>query len=137
MLLSETAVNTALYLGGFFIIVAAFIIAALVASVRLPILIAATLIFLGGSLFTLRRLPQVSLVLFLIGSALIPIDAQVISGMLDFSGRLIYLYWALVLLLSAFIWTAGYRLFRSWIFSSAAFLGASAAVYLTSIWLDF
>ncbi len=58
ILLSETAVNTALYLGGFFIIVAAFIIAALVASARLPILIAATLIFLGGSLFTLRRLPR-------------------------------------------------------------------------------
>lgn len=135
-LLSETAVNTALYLGGFFILVAAFIIAALVASARLPILAAATLIFLSGSLFTLRRLPQVSLVLFLIGSVLIPIDAQVISGMLDLSLRAGYLFWALVSFLAAFVWSGGYLLFRSWIFSSLAFLGAAAAVFLAGAWFD-
>ena len=136
LLLSETAVNTALYLGGFFIIVAAFIVAALIAEARLPILITATVIFLGGSLFTLRRLRQASLVFFLIGSLLILIDAQVISGMLELKPPAVDLFWALACLLASLFWAGGFILFRTWIISSLAFLGAVATVLMTTNWLE-
>ncbi len=135
LLLSETAVNTALYLGGFFIIIAAFIIAALVAEARLPILITATVIFLGGSLLTFRRLRQASLVLFLIGSLLIPIDALVIVGLIDISPSATDLYWSLACLLLSLVWAGGFLLYRNWITISLTFLGSAATVLLTANWL--
>ena len=71
-LLSETSIKIALYLGAFFVIAAAAILAAIVEAARLPILLAATASFAGGAIVTRTRLPQPSFALFIVFSFLLP-----------------------------------------------------------------
>ena len=59
-LLSEFSIRIYLYLGAFFVIVAAAILAALVEAARLPILLIATLAFAGSAVIFKKRLPQPS-----------------------------------------------------------------------------
>ena len=85
VLLSETAIKVALYLGAFFVLAAAAILAAVIEGLRLPILGVATLGFLAAALILKRRLPQASLVLFVVFSFLLPIDAGVILDQVEVS----------------------------------------------------
>ena len=64
-LLSESSIKIALYLGAFFVIASAAILAAVVEEARLPILLTATFLFGGGALITNKRLPQPSFALFI------------------------------------------------------------------------
>ncbi len=68
LLLSETTIKVALYLGAFFVVAAAFILAAIFEAARLPILGLATLGFLGAAVALKWRLPQASFVLFIVFS---------------------------------------------------------------------
>jgi hypothetical protein len=65
-LLSETSIKIALYLGAFFVVAAAAILAAVVEAARLPILLAATAPFAGGAVVSRARLLQPSFALFIV-----------------------------------------------------------------------
>ncbi|MFL7869286.1 MAG: hypothetical protein AB8I58_10680, partial [Anaerolineales bacterium] len=92
-LLSETSIKIALYLGAFFVIAAAAILAAVVEAARLPILLVATALFAGGSLITRARLPQPSFALFIVFSFLLPTDANVLADVLNLSDKVNAGYW--------------------------------------------
>lgn len=124
-LLSETSIKIALYLGAFFVIAAAAILAAVVESARLPILLAATLLFGVTSLAIRKRLPQPSFALFIVFSFLLPTDANVLADMLDLSRKANSLYWFAALGGMALIWGFGAWFYRSRLFSLAAFVALS------------
>jgi len=77
-LLSEAAVKTALYLGAFFVIAAAFIFAIALEAARVPILTVFAAAGYGTALELFKRLRPASFVFFTIGSCLIPITAGVL-----------------------------------------------------------
>jgi hypothetical protein len=89
-LLSEASIKVYLYLGAFFVIASALILAALVQAARLPILAAATLAFGAGALFIRKRLPQPSFALFIVFSFLLPIDANVLEETTGFAESLTF-----------------------------------------------
>lgn len=122
VLLSETSIKIYLYLGAFFVIAAAAILAALVEAARLTVLLAATLAFAAGAVGLRKRLPQPSFALAVVFSFLLPIDANVFADSLSLSPRANEIYWMLVFLLMAVIWGFGTRLHASRLFSAAAFL---------------
>lgn len=128
ILLSETSIRIYLYLGAFFVIASAAILAALVEAARLPILIVATLIFAGGAIGFKRRLPQPSFALAIVFSFLLPIDAGVMADMLDLSVRGNDFYWAGIFLLMGGIWGFG-----TWFYESRVFSLASFAAFLLAI----
>lgn len=121
-LLSETSIKIALYLGAFFVIAAAAILAAVVESARLPILLAATALFGGAALATHKRLPQPSFALFIVFSFLLPTDANVLADLLNLGGQANSLYWFATLGGMALIWGVGTWFYRSRLFSMAAFV---------------
>jgi len=125
-LLSETSIKIALYLGAFFVIAAALILAALVASLRLPMLIGVAILFGGAALALKKRLPQPSFILWLVFSALLPISAGVTADLLNLEGNLNSAFWVIVFLSMALIWGFSTWLYGSRFFSLAAF-GALAA----------
>ncbi|NOY98091.1 MAG: hypothetical protein GXP40_02665 [Chloroflexi bacterium] len=127
-LLSETSIKIALYLGAFFVIAAALILAALVESIRLPILLTVTVFFGFGAVVIRKKLPQPSFTLFIVFSTLIPIDASVLANMLDIDGAAANGYWSLVLTLTALLWGFSTWLYHSRFFSLAAFAAAVAAI---------
>lgn len=126
-LLSETSVKIYLYLGALFVIVAAAILAALVEAARLPVLLAATIAFAGGAVGFKKRLPQPSFALAIVFSFLLPIDANVIAEQFPLSTRGNEIYWTLIFLLMAVIWTLGTWFYASRLFSIAAVLSLSLA----------
>jgi len=128
VLLSETSVKVALYLGAFFVIAAAAILAALVEAARLPILISVTLGFLITSVALKQRLPQPSFVLFVVFSFLLPINAGVISESMHLSEAGQNIYWAVVFLMMTIIWGASTWFFDSRLFSLAAFAAFTLAL---------
>lgn len=65
-LLSEASIKVYLYLGAFFVIASALILAAVVEAARLPILAVATLSFGGVALGIHKRLPQPSFAFFIV-----------------------------------------------------------------------
>ncbi|PKN95031.1 MAG: hypothetical protein CVU44_04260 [Chloroflexi bacterium HGW-Chloroflexi-6] len=115
-LLSETSIKTFLYLGAFFVIAAAVILAALVETLRLPILSLAALSFGGTALAVKKRLPQPSFVLFIVFSFILPINAGVFSDLVGLEGQVLAAYWTFVLLVSAGIWG-----FATWFYNSRFF----------------
>ena len=121
-LLSETSIKIALYLGAFFVIAAAAILAAVVETARLPILLGATVIFAGGALFTRARLPQPSFALFVVFSFLLPTDANVLADVLNLSDKANAGYWFGVMAFMAAIWGFGTWFYISRLFSLAAFV---------------
>ncbi len=121
-LLSETSIKIALYLGAFFVIAAAAILAALVEAARLPILLGATALFAGGAVLTRARLPQPSFALFIVFSFLLPTDANVLADVLDWSGKASASYWFAALVILALIWGFGTWFYNSRLFSLAAFI---------------
>jgi hypothetical protein len=120
VLLSETSIRIYLYLGAFFVIASAAILAALVEAARLPILLVATLIFAGGAIGIKKRLPQPSFTLAVVFSFLLPIDASVMADMFNLSVRGNDFYWSGFFLLMVAIWGFGTWLYESRIFSLAS-----------------
>ncbi len=121
-LLSETSIKIALYLGAFFVIAAAAILAAVVESARLPILLIATLLFGIASLVIRPRLPQPGFVLFIVFSFLLPTDARVLADQLNLSARANAFYWSGMLGGMALLWGFATWFYRSRLFSLAAFV---------------
>lgn len=123
LLLSEASIKTFLYLGAFFVIAAAVILAALVEVLRLPILSLAVLAFGGAAIALKKRLPQPSFVLFIVFSFLLPINAGVFADFVNLTGQALAAYWTFVLLVCAAIWVFAARFYNSRFFSLTA-LGA-------------
>ncbi|MBW8010849.1 MAG: HEAT repeat domain-containing protein [Chloroflexi bacterium] len=131
ILLSESTIKTALYLGAFFVIAASFIFAAVIENLRIPILLGNTAIFLGASIALRKRLPQASFVLFIIFSFMLITDASVIEEALNLSPSQDAPYWFFVTVFLAIIWGASTIGFQSPFFS----LAALAALSFTGIHL--
>ncbi len=125
-LLSETSIKIYLYLGAFFVIIAAAILAALVEAARLPVLLAATVAFAAGAVGLKKRLPQPSFALAIVFSFLLPIDANVIADTFNLSYDI---YWSVVYLFMAVIWGLGTWFYASRLFSLAAFLSLSLGIW--------
>jgi hypothetical protein len=128
-LLSEASIKIYLYLGAFFVIASALILAAVVEAARLPILAAATLAFGGGALILHKRLPQPSFALFIVFSFLLPIDANVLEETIGFTEPSLSIYWTIVFLTMAIIWGVSVWLYESRFFSAVAFVSLSLAIY--------
>jgi len=120
-LLSETSIRIALYLGAFFVIAAAAILAAVLEAARLPILLAATAIFGVGAIAIKKLLPQPSFALFVVFSFLLPTDANVLADILSLSSRANAGYWFITMAVMALIWAFGTWFYTSRLFSLAAF----------------
>ena len=82
LLLSETSIKVALFLGAFFVLAAAMIVMALVEVSRLPILGVLTAGFFIVALLLAKRLPLASIVLYGVGVLLLPILGVVIISTL-------------------------------------------------------
>jgi hypothetical protein len=134
LLLSEAAIKTFLYLGAFFVIASAVILAALVEELRLPILSLAVLAFGGTAVALKKRLPQPSFVLFVVFSFLLPINAGVFADLVNLAGQALAAYWTFVLLTCAAIGVFATRFYNSRFFSLTA-LGAFvySSVFVPSI----
>ncbi len=120
-ILSETSIKIFLYLGAFFVVASAAILAALVAAARLPVLGLAALVFGGTALGLRKRLPQPSFALFIVFSFLLPITASVLRQTLSITGQAADLYWLAVLLIMAGIWSFSTWIYESRLFSLTAF----------------
>jgi len=136
MLLSETTIKVALYLGAFFVISASMILAAVIEILRLPILLIVTAICLGVSLGLKRRLPQASFVLYVVFSFLLPIDAGVFQSIINLAPGFSHPYWILVLATLSVCWGLGTRFYQSRLFSLLAFGAASGVMWLIGRWVD-
>src|SRR6266498_4377526 len=128
-LLSESSIKIYLYLGAFFVIASALILAAVVQAARLPILAAATLGFGGAAFVIRRRLPQPRFALFIVFSFLLPIDANVLEQTIRFHEPALSIYWTFIFLLMALIWGFSIWFYASRFFSLVAFVALSLAFY--------
>jgi hypothetical protein len=136
ILLSETTIKVALYLGAFFVLAAAFILAAIFDVLRLPILGLATIGFLGAALGLKWRLPTASFVLFTIFSFLLPIDAAVVLDFFEAGDRVSLPFWIILCGLMGLVWLGGTFLYRSRFFSLLTLVAISLAALLLGRWLD-
>ncbi len=128
-LLSETSIKIALYLGAFFVIAAALILAALVASLRLPILLVVAALFGGAALALKKRLPQPSYILWLVFSALLPISAGVGADLLKLQRTQVSVFWVAVLFSMTLVWG-----FSTWLYASRFFSLAAFGALATGAW---
>ena len=128
-LLSESSVKVYLYLGAFFVIASALILAAVVEAARLPILVLATVAFGGGAFVLRKRLPQPSFALFIVFSFLLPIDANVFEETVGFHEPALSIYWTFIFLMMAAIWSFSIWFYESIFFSLVAFVALSLAFY--------
>ena len=135
-LLSEASIKIYLYLGAFFVISSALILAALVEAARLPILAAATLAFGGTALVLRKRLPQPSFALFIVFSFLLPIDANVLEETIGLTEPSLSIYWTIIFLMMAFIWGVSVWFYESRFFSAVAFVALSLTFYRAGEILD-
>ncbi len=128
-LLSETSIKIALYLGAFFVIASAAILAAVSPELRLLVLIVASLLFGGLAIIIRKRLPQPSFALFIVFSFLIPITANVLEESLNLSPVLGAIYWVIISLVMALIWGGSTWLYESRVFSITTFIAFVIAFY--------
>ena len=128
-LLSEASIKVYLYLGSFFVIASALILAAIVEAARLPILAVATLAFGGGALLIRRRLPQPSFALFIVFSFLLPIDANVFEETLGLAEPILSIYWTIIFLVMTCIWSFSTWFYKSRFFSVVALVSLGFAFY--------
>ena len=126
-LLSETSIKVALYLGAFFVIASALILAALSEQARLPILLAVTVLFAAGAFALKKRLPQPSFALFIVFSCLLPIIANVLSDTLHLSGTTADIYWTIVFMAMALVWAFSVWFYMAWFFSLVSFVSLGLA----------
>jgi hypothetical protein len=136
VLLSEATIKVALYLGAFFVLAAAAILAALIDLLRLPILGVVTVGFLGAAIPLRWRLPQAGFALFIVFSFLLPIDAAVLLDMFNASQSLTQLYWIGVAVLLSAIWLGGTVFYSSRFFSVLTWLAAGWAALQVGNWFD-
>lgn len=129
LLLSETSVKIALYLGAFFVVAAAFILAALIEVARLPILGAFTVLFFVAALGLARRLPMASFVLFAVAALMVPITAGVLFDQAHVTGNGENLFWGAVFFLDCLIWVFGTRFYQSRLFSILAFFSLAMSAW--------
>ena len=129
VLLSETSIRIYLYLGAFFVIASAAILAALVQAARLPILLIATLVFAAGAVGVKKRLPQPSFAFAIVFSFLLPIDAGVIADTFNLSVHSNNGYWSAILFFMALTWAAGIWFYESRMFSLASFAAFTLGVF--------
>ena len=133
-LLSESSIKIALYLGAFFVIASAAVLAVAVEAMRLPILLSVSIIFGISAGFTIKRLPQPSFALFVVFSFLMPTDAKVLAEILNLSSQSNALYWMVVMFVLAVVWVVGTWLYQSRLFSITAFLALIlAGKYFTDL----
>jgi len=135
-LLSEASIKIYLYLGAFFVIASALILAALVEAARLPILAAATLAFGIGAFLIHKRLPQPSFALFIVFSFLLPIDANVLEETIGFAEPFLSIYWTVIFLIMAAIWGFSVWFYESRLFSIVAYVSLSLAFYRAGVIFD-
>ena len=128
-LLSEASIRIYLYLGAFFVIASALILAAVVEAARLPILAVATLAFGGVALGLHRRLPQPGFAFFIVFSFLLLIDANVLKESMGLVEPFLSIYWTIIFLLMAAIWSFSVWFYESRFFSAVAFVALSLAFY--------
>lgn len=128
-LLSESSIKVYLYLGAFFVIASALILAAVVEAARLPILALATIAFGGGAFVIRKRLPQPSFALFIVFSFLLPIDANVFEETVGFTEPALSIYWTFIFLVMAAVWGFSIWFYESSFFSVVAFGALSLAFY--------
>lgn len=121
-LLSEASVRIYLFLGAFFVIAAAAILAALVESARLPVLLVTTLAFAIAAVGFEKRLPQPSFAFAIVFSFLLPIDAGVIADQFQFAGQSLHGYWAFVFVGMSVVWAISTWFYQSRLFSLASLL---------------
>ena len=133
-LLSEASIRIALFLGAFLVVAAALVLAALVAALRLPLLLAATALFGGAAVIVRRRLPLPAFVLAIVFLCLVPICARVSADSLRLGETALTAYWVSAWLLLAGLTAGAAGLFRSRLFCLGA-LGAWAAAALAAVGL--
>lgn len=121
VLFNETSIKILLYLGAFFVITAAAIVAYREEAVRLPILIVVTIAFAASAVGLRKRLPQPSFALAIVFSFLLPIDANVVADTLNLSVRANEIYWTILFGIMAIVWALGTWFYESRLFSIAAF----------------
>lgn len=136
ILLGETAIKTALYLGAFFVIAAACFFATAVEQLRLPILGLATFGFLTAAVTLKHRLPQASFIFAIIFSFLIAINGVVFQALYPVIEENSLIFWVGVSALLGFIWLGGTWFYQSRIFSVLSLLGFSSAAFLLGRWFD-
>lgn len=122
VLMSESTIKTALYLGAFFIVMAAFIFSALLPMLRIPILGGVAVLFLAGSVGLKRSLGQASFVLFTLYSLLVPLVAGAIFDALPFLLPFAELFWIATNLFLLMNWIAATWLYHARFFSILAAL---------------
>jgi len=127
-LLSEFSIRIYLYLGAFFVIASAAILAALVEAARLPTLLIATLAFGAGSVIFKKRLPQPSFAFAIIFSFLLPIDAVVVADTINLSPQITNWYWFAIYMVVAIIWAGGTWFYESRLFSIASFTAFTISI---------
>ncbi|MBN1302795.1 MAG: hypothetical protein JXA13_00060 [Anaerolineales bacterium] len=135
ILLNETFLKIAMYLGAFLIIVAAFVWGTLHQATRIPSLAIATLLFFGVALGLFRRLPLASIVFFVIGTFMVPILSGVIIPTYKLDGQQTRLIWSLTFLLVGLIAAGGTYLYKSGLFSILALLSVDISVGFLCSWL--
>lgn len=128
-LTSEAAIKIYLYLGAFFVIAAATFVGWAIPELRLPILIIGTLIFGGLAVAIRKRLPQPSFALFIVFSFLLVITANNVASVFNLTQAVGAIYWTVVFLLMAGVWSGSVWLYESRLFSITAFASLTASLY--------
>ena len=132
------ALHVVLYLGAFFVIAAALLFASVVRAWRLPILLAATVVFAVGALVVYRLTPQGGRVLGIVAAGFLWADAAVLGKILEphlaADGRA--LYWAVATLLLALVWLAGAWALRIGVLHVAAWPMLAASLVYGLTWLE-
>lgn len=135
---SPWALYVVLYLGAFFVIAAALLLATAVRAWRLPILLAATGFFALGAVGVYRFMPHGGRVLGVVAAGFLWADAIVLGDMLEphLSMDDRALYWAVAFSVLALAWLVGAWYLRIGVLHLAAWpMGAVAAANML-IWLD-
>jgi hypothetical protein len=128
-LFSGTSISVALYLGAFFVIASALIIAAILDALRIPILFLLAAGFGGGALLLKQRMPQPSFVLFSIATILAIVTGSVITDQMGITGVGLSIFWAVLLTGMTGLWGFSAFMYDSRFFallSYGSFLWAGA-----------
>ncbi|KAA3648071.1 MAG: hypothetical protein DWQ07_03505 [Chloroflexi bacterium] len=136
ILFSETTIRLALYLGAFFVIAAAFILAAAIETLRLPILSVVTLGFFLAALALRKHLPQASFVLFIVFSFLVPIGASVLLTAINIHHAFHDPFWIAVVSFLAIVWGISTWVYSSRFFSITSLGAASYVAILIGRWAN-
>ena len=138
IMLSDTSIKVILYLGSLFVIGFAYLIASVIESVffQFVLLFLLTAGFLGASMLLFKRLNQASIVLFIVFSLLLPINASVIQDSIHLKDSFSHPYWIVVTLILTVCWGVGTFFYNSRLLSMLAFLGISQVFWQIGDWIN-